>query len=115
MFVKFKKWNCEISFAHYRNFNTAIELIQVENGDPIAKATVNPGFDLPGDEVAIKSYSENKGMLEALIEAGVVNRPHRVVESGYVLIPICKLTPQAVRELDREIGVRVDRLKGEDF
>ena len=99
MLVNFKGWKCETSFACYSNFNTAIELIQVSNGDPIAKATTNPGVNIPGGEVAVKSYSENEGMLEALIEAGVVEAPHRVAESGYVLIPICKLTPQAFREL----------------
>ena len=48
-----------------------------ENGwEPWATATVQIG-GLGENEVAIKNYSENKGILEALVGLGVINPPHR--------------------------------------
>lgn len=59
------------------------------NGDDYAVITVNlPG--LAPDELAIKSYSENEGMLEALLAADVIELPHRWVASGFVNIPIVR-------------------------
>lgn len=47
---------------------------------------------LPGiekDEVAIKNWSENEGMLDLLLDEGIVMQPHRWVRSGFVNVPIC--------------------------
>lgn len=47
---------------------------------------------LEDNEIAIKNYSENEGILDILIEQGVINEPHRYVSSGYVNnIPVCTL------------------------
>lgn len=46
---------------------------------------------LEADEWAIKNWSENEGMLDRLVEAGVVNHPHRFVRSGWVMVPVCTL------------------------
>jgi hypothetical protein len=59
---------------------------------PMGTATVNiPDAELASNEVCIKSYSENEGMLDALLKAKIVAKPHRTVQSGYVVIPVCKL------------------------
>lgn len=56
-------------------------------------ATVNlPGYPLKDNEVAIKDYSENAGILQVLVEAGIISTPHDYTTSGCVLIPICKYT-----------------------
>lgn len=47
---------------------------------------------LQGDEIAIKNYSEGEGVLEGLLEAGVVTQPHRSIRSGFVSIPVVRLT-----------------------
>jgi len=55
-------------------------------------ATVNiPAVVLEKDEVIIKNYSENEGVLEFLIENGIVSQPLRWVASGWVTCPIVKL------------------------
>lgn len=90
MKIKFKHYNCDMSFGRYSNGRIAIEL--VENGEPVAVATVNlPNENLEADEIAIKDYSENEGMLRALLYGGVVTTPIRFVNIGFVKIPICKL------------------------
>ena len=63
----------------------------MEDGFPFAKCTVNiPGLEK--DEVAIKDYSENEGMLDFLLSNSIVEKPHRYEHSGYVRIPVCKMS-----------------------
>lgn len=74
----------------YTAGSTCINLIDAVDHAPYMCATVNvPG--LSENEVAIKNYSENEGILSALIEHGVVKEPHRHINSGFVKIPICEL------------------------
>ena len=90
--VKFKTWDCVVAFAMYGNKRTAIQLFDAETHEPIATASVNLiNEPMEADEIAIKDYSENEGMLDALVKAGVVSTPLRFVESGWVSIPVCHL------------------------
>lgn len=90
MKVKYRHYNCELSFGCYSNGRTAIEL--VENGEPVAVASVNlPNENLEDHEIGIKDYGENDGILRALMYAGIVSGPLRFVTTGYVKIPICRL------------------------
>lgn len=60
----------------------------VDNTGPLATVTVNvPG--LQRHEIGIKTYSENAGMLEALLAADLIELPHRYLLSGFVSIPVC--------------------------
>ena len=80
----------KVYLEEYRKGGTSITLADVETGEPYATATVwVPGLE--EDEVAIKSYSENLGMLESLLLHGIVYTPHRYIYNGFVKIPICKL------------------------
>ena len=68
----------------------SLAMIDATDHFPYANCTINvPGLDI--DEVAIKDYSENEGMLEFLINEEIVEKPHREVYSGYVSIPVCRL------------------------
>jgi hypothetical protein len=93
--VKFNKWDCKLVFTTYRNNRRiAIELVEDTPPffEPVAMATVNlPNEKMEPDEVAIKDYSENEGMLECLMKAGIISKPLRIVQSGFVSVPICKL------------------------
>jgi hypothetical protein len=55
-------------------------------------ATVNV-VDIPlsYNEVAIKNWGENKGVLDALINENIVTKPHRQISINYVTIDICYL------------------------
>ena len=47
--------------------------------------------ELAEDEVLIKDYSENKGIMPALIKAGIIAKPHDKVASGFIFLHICQL------------------------
>lgn len=99
MRIKFNIWDCELVKQQYHNGKTALELVAAEDdeendvfkGEPIATATINIPVILEHDEVLIKNYSENEGMLEALVDAGVVKPTGRVIQTGFVEVPVCKL------------------------
>jgi len=79
-----------LEFGKYANGHNRIQIIDTTDGFPYATASVSVP-DLQADEVGIKSYSENTGVLEFLVENNIVKQPHRFVKSGYIIIPICKM------------------------
>jgi hypothetical protein len=90
--IKFLGFNCRLERGEYNNGRLALELVDIKSDEPVAVATVNmPMEALSKDEVVIKNYSENEGILDALIKAKVISQPIRIVQSGYVSSPICKL------------------------
>lgn len=85
-------YRLSLQFAKYANGQTAIRLWDLSDGFPYATATVCvEDHLLKEDEVAVKDYSENAGILESLIEGGIVEHPHAFIQSNYVKIPVCKL------------------------
>lgn len=80
-----------VEVCKYRNGQNAIELVDMGHNEPFMTASVSVEIELKADEVAIKDYSENQGILSELIKNGVVSKPHKVINSGFVTIPICKL------------------------
>lgn len=94
MNVKFKGWNCKLEFGYYQNGSPAITLVDAEDGSPVAKATVNiPQYTsmLGDNQMFIKNYSENEGMLKTLVDAGVVIDTGNIIHFGHVTIPIVTL------------------------
>jgi hypothetical protein len=90
--IQFKKYKCRIEKMKYSNGRIALKLTDVNDGSPVAVASVNlVDEDLANNEIAIKNHSENEGMLDVLVKANLVSKPIRYVQSGYVVIPICKL------------------------
>lgn len=99
MRMTFKTWTGNIKPGEYGNGRLALSLI-ADNGEPIAVCTVNlPDLDIEEGHVAIKDYSENEGMLAALIEAEIVEEPSALVKAERVEFPICKLTNRALVEI----------------
>lgn len=92
--IKFKQWNCTIEKAMYQGGNPALKLIGTElpfYDNVVAVASTNlPGLTLK--EVAVKDWSENEGMYQVLLDAGIVTPAHRFEQSGYIeSIPVCYL------------------------
>lgn len=90
--VRFGQWECWVLTERYGNGRTALRLVDAVDGSSVARATVNrPDVSLGADEVLIKDYSENTGILNALERAGVVRRTNRVVPSGYATLIVARL------------------------
>lgn len=90
--LQFKRWTCVLKFDRYAHGGAvAIRLIDAEDGGPVATATVNPSTPIPASHVAVKSWSENEGMLEALVAAGIVEDTGRRIPCGYTSAALCRL------------------------
>jgi len=76
--------------GEYASGHICIKLRTI-HGAPYATATINdPDADLLENEVIIKNYSENEGVLEALEEAGIV-QPVYLLKYGHTNGVVCKL------------------------
>lgn len=97
--VEFSGYKCYVELNFYGNNRLALSLRSaVEDlegdlfyGTPIATATVNlPNVNILSNQVIIKDYSENKGMLAALIVSGLVveddNSQRFVVGDGEAVV-----------------------------
>ena len=89
--VSFLGEECSVQLGEYSNGRTSITLV-CQDGEPMATATVNlPDVLLNPDEVCIKDYSENKGILAALQQAGIVSDVHETLTTGFTCVHVCFL------------------------
>lgn len=102
--IKFKQWNCTLDIAQYGNGQPALILNDAEDGSRVAVASVNlEEMDLipPPGHIYIKDYSENEGMLDCLVDAGIVEDTGKRVPLHFVDVPLCKLlieVPEVAQE-----------------
>jgi hypothetical protein len=82
--------NVTLSWAKYGNGNPALE-IKSAYGETLVRASVNPPEILPEGYICIKDWSENEGILDVLLDEGIISHPVRWIPSGYVNIPVCKI------------------------
>src|SRR4051812_37940010 len=92
MKVRFQEWECTLDFQRYDNGRIGLVLLDARDAEEVAVATVNvPEAHLGENQVLIKDYSENHGMLAALERAGILRATGRSVRSGFTEIHICDL------------------------
>lgn len=88
----FNEKECVVKKDRYVNGRAKIDLHDSVSGVPITTATINiPEFPLEDDEVIIKNYFENKGMVDALVEHRIAKRTGRICVHQYVVAPIVKI------------------------
>jgi hypothetical protein len=88
--IRFREYDCRLQRRTYENGRIALQLVDHEG--PIATATINvPELHLEPDEALLKDYAENKGMLAALVAAGVVEDTGRRVTTGFVEVPVVRV------------------------
>ena len=91
MQVEFHGEACELIVTRYaRPQNIALRLVDAE-GLPMATASVNPDYLLDEGMVAIKDYSENTGIIAALVVAGAVEPTGETIPIGYAQAHLCRL------------------------
>ena len=89
--VHFIGHECHVLIDEAKGHSPRLQLVDREDGFPVATATkILPGIYAGPDEVIIKDYSENAGILQALQEAGVIGAIKRSVNSAYVTLQICE-------------------------
>ncbi len=92
--VHFLGFECVVSKARYANGRPALILKDAHNGEEVAVATVNlPAVAVGPNQVFIKDYSENEGVLAALDAAGIVKSTNVMASAGFASVPICELLP----------------------
>jgi len=81
---------CRVHVGRYADSgNIGRQLYDTKTGYPYATATINPSVTLIDDQVMIKNYSENRGMVDALRRAGVIGE---AVAVAGVDFPVYRLT-----------------------
>jgi hypothetical protein len=95
--VRYKECDCVVNITRYGNNRTAI-LLTNEVGDPVAKASVNiTCFLTEDDEVLIQDSGENEGILQCLMDAGVVMPTGKELCTGDAVLHICKVLVPVLR------------------
>lgn len=90
-------YNVTVKLGKYSNGRVAIHLDDVNDGYPYATASVNVDHVLlADDEVLIKDYSENEGMLDFLVKNNIVTPTPNGVQSGFVWLPVVILNDESV-------------------
>jgi len=83
----------------------AIALVIESDRGIEAKATVNiPGVILPEGHIILKDWSENEGIPEALIKAGLVELTGESVATGFVNAPIAKMKEPLLQAISKAKG-----------
>ena len=92
MKIKFstRSYECRLVWREYGNGNVAI-CAESPEGRPIGVLSTNTGEVLDNDHVAIKDWSENEGVLQSLIDNGVVSAPERTIPTGWVEAAVCRI------------------------
>lgn len=75
---------------NYRSGNTCLTLVDAVDHFPYMTCTVFVD-GLEDNEVAIKNYSENAGVLDFLVKENIIEAPHKEINSGFVKLYVCKL------------------------
>lgn len=77
--------------AQYNNGRTAL-IAKDEQGQVLMKCSVNiPALPVEEGEILIKNYSENEGVIEDLLELGIIDKQVHKVPYGWNSVHICKL------------------------
>lgn len=88
--VQFKEYKCRVKMGLYENGRRAMQLVDAETGEPVLTATSNLVNEpnLGQNQAFIKNYSENSGILDVLIAAGVVKDTGVRVMHHYCKYPL---------------------------
>ena len=105
--------DCHVELNRYQNGRLAICLVISKDGEPMTTATVNlPEIPLLDGFVFIKNYSENEGILDLFLKAGIVDEVMGHVPMGFVIIPICSINKEILETytMKDELGFSIYQL-----
>ena len=85
---------CTVQKEKYAKGQNCLRLVDSEDFTTFCVATVAVEHEMVNigeNDVIIKNYSENEGILTALINAGIIQEPHRAFSYNFVTLYVCKL------------------------
>lgn len=105
-----------LAWSHYPD-GGADALVCMDRGDAItmtANLYAPPPPPVPPNHVWLKVWSGHEGVVEALVEAGVIY-PATVKSwrAGHVISPCHELTPEAIADRDADLARNPDRAKAQ--
>lgn len=107
--IKSKYLNDEahLVWGQYENGTPRLALFS-DVGEPLSVPTVAlPGASPRPGHIFVRTYSQGAGMVEGMIEAGVIEKPVRWLRAGYEVngIAECPLTPDYAAEVQEMLEV----------
>lgn len=87
------KYCNEIVSFHWRQYPSKQHALTLHGQHgPEMTVTVNmPDHKIEFDEIVVKNYSGNEGILSELVRLEIIDISFRVIRSGYVELQVCKL------------------------
>lgn len=100
--MEYKGTKVRLDLSHYdKTNNNVIALLNDEmrkpeeeydpNMDIVAVASIDAPENLADDEVAIRDQGANEGILQWLLDNGIVEAPHRYIKINNYEAPVCKI------------------------
>lgn len=83
----------------YSDGTPAIRIRGKDQQDQLTITVAVDKSDVPDGHILIKDWSENEGVREALLKAGVIENVAVLVPTGFVYAYLCKLTETARQKL----------------
>lgn len=80
-----------VTLEKYTNNNNLAVRICSLDGEPYCSCSVNPGFALEEDEIVVKDYSENEGILEWILGNDLAEITGKVFDIGFKKLNIVKI------------------------
>lgn len=82
-----------LAYGRYPNGRLALLIVdEEEDDDVIVTITANlPDMDMDEDEVAVKTYSENEGIIKALDPTRILVEQVGVESNGFAIFPVYKV------------------------
>lgn len=69
-------------------------------GERVGTATIELDIPMLGpEEIAVKTYSENCGLLPVLLQAQIVTDTNKVIETAYGRLPVVSINAEKLAEL----------------
>jgi hypothetical protein len=96
--LRYKEYQVRLKTFNYQVGNRiGLQMVNQKDGSLITTVTTNvPDVPIGPGEACVKSYSENEGMFEWLVSNRLVTDTGRRVDSGYVRMPIVKVSPSVL-------------------
>ena len=91
---------CDIEIGKYFKTNkNYIKFIEKETGEPWTTASVNiPDIHIGDEDVILKIYSENSGIMQDLLDNDIIEEPHSYIQSQMVQFPVARIKEKWLRK-----------------